>query len=121
MKTSNLQEKKVMEKYRFIKNKSQVRRNVSKKKPEKYSPEIDDLVDGQANHGGAKVICNTVPTELVKDKPTSKFEVAAFAKYVLLGSLLSCSLLRKSSGTATWARVASSRPLGRGTSMMGHL
>ena len=45
----------------------------------------DDTASSNDDHGGAKVICDTVPTqELVQDNPSTKFEDTAFAKYVLL-------------------------------------
>ena len=72
--------KNIMERYKLIRNKGQIGRNVPEK-PEKSSPEI---VDGKANHGESKITADTVHTELAKDKPTSKFEEAAFAKYVQL-------------------------------------
>ena len=70
--------KKMMEKYKLIRSKSQIVRSVPEEKPEQSSPEID-LVDGQANYGEAKMICDTVHKELLKGKPTSKFEGADFA------------------------------------------
>ena len=71
----------MMEKNKTIRNKSQIGRNVPEES-EKSSPEN---VGGQADNGEAKVVCDTVYTEdLAKEKPTRKFERAAFAKYVQL-------------------------------------
>ena len=71
----------MMEKDNLIRNKGLIGRSVPEE-PEKSRPEV---VDGQANNGEAKVVCDTVHTEeMSKDKPTSKFEKAAFAKYVQL-------------------------------------
>ena len=92
----------MLEKYKLIKNMSP---NVLEKKPEELSTEVIYLVDGQANSGGAKVIFETVLMELDQDKPINKFEVAAFAKYVLLEKTMAArenaELLRQTWGTSS--------------------
>ena len=48
--------KRVLEKYRHIKNKKQ---NIPEKGPEESNPEVDNLVEGQASHGVAKDMMKT--------------------------------------------------------------
>ena len=83
-KTQELEEvynKRVLEKNRIIKTKSQ---NAPEEKSDEFSTEVDDLVDGEASHEAAMVTCGETVLELVQDQPITKFEDAAFAKYFIL-------------------------------------